>query len=156
MALTNAEMANQLSSLVKLDIDAQYAYGRLISIIDAGSLKNQLSRCQKDHERHINQLSAVVRALDSEPPLPASHSKYQMQDFTASFNPVDWEEAFCSIKANEELTNYIYRESSVLDFTPNIKELVARNSHDEDRHLKYIKEVLEYRLWEKEMGYSYP
>ncbi len=150
MPLTNTEMADKLSSLVQSDAEAVRAYGQILSIMDKGSLKNQLLRFQRDHERHVDQLSAVIRALDSEPPKSAFNSEGQStKGLTSDLKPAECEKILYSMKANEELINNLYRKSSVLDFSPNIKGLVERNCDDEELHLRYITEVLASRLWEK-------
>jgi Domain of unknown function (DUF2383) len=142
MALTSTAMADMLSSLVQLDIRAVYAYRQAIPMMGAGGGKNQLIRFQTDHERHIHQLSAVIRALDSEPPsLTSGFKGFLMQGVTEIRSLTGLETSLCAIKVGEELTNQLYGKSCSGDFTPSIKELVTRNFADEQRHLKYLEEV---------------
>ena len=142
MALTCAEMADRLNSLVRADIDAVQAYRQLIPLMDTGSVNDQLIRFLKDHERHIDQLSAVVRALDSDPPVIISGVEgLHMQVSAAIGDATGPESATDALRAGEELANRLYGECCALDFTPNIKELVRRNYGEEQRHLRYLEEV---------------
>ncbi|MGA2400485.1 MAG: ferritin-like domain-containing protein [Syntrophobacteraceae bacterium] len=142
MALTGAEMADRLNSLVQVDIDAVHAYRQVMPLMGPGRVKDQLIRFQQDHERHIDQLSAVVRALDSEPPVLVTDVEgLHIQGFAAIGGATKPQSATEAVRAVEELANRLYRESCALDFTPNIKELVRRNYGEEQRHLRYLEEV---------------
>ena len=57
------DMIDHLSDLVKVDIDAVHAYGQVIKHIDITSVREQLVNFQGDHERHITDLSRVIRNL---------------------------------------------------------------------------------------------
>lgn len=149
MAMTNIEIAKELAALVELDIDAIQAYSRAIPCIGSTSVKDLLIRFRQDHERHVEQLSAVIRALDAQPP---SHCT-QMPGCSGQAPPaaVEFAEegALQMIRVHEELATTNYGSSSRLDLTPNIKELVMENYQDEQVHLRFISGVLAGRAWQK-------
>ncbi|MHC1727911.1 MAG: ferritin-like domain-containing protein [Syntrophobacteraceae bacterium] len=147
MAMTNIEIANELLFLVKLDLDAMQAYSRAIPTVCSACVKDLLRRFQQDHERHVEQLSAVIRALDAEPLLFGTEpSSFQTADSAAGLS-LNGEGALNMIKVHEELVTRNYGSSCEMDFTPNIKELVSENYQDEQVHLRFIRGVLAGRAW---------
>jgi rubrerythrin len=148
--VTNLDMAYELSSLVKLDIDAAHAYSQAIAAIETIAVRDRLIQFQRDHERHARQLSSVIRALDVEPPEYSQDFKgFSVEGFTAIRSTLGTDGALMAMKTHEELSNKKYREAHALGFTPNIKELIGRNYLDEQVHLKFIEELLADRPWEK-------
>ncbi|MFZ2448117.1 MAG: ferritin-like domain-containing protein [Syntrophobacteraceae bacterium] len=148
--MTDFDMAKELSELVELDIEAAHAYGQAITIVTEPGIRDRLARFQKDHERHIEQLSAVIRALDAEPPAYAWDLKStQPEEVAPIAGMMGTEGTISTMKTKEVFANKTYREAQHLSFTPNIGELVRRNYQDEQVHLNYLEEVLAARSWER-------
>ncbi len=150
MAMTNIEIAKELAILVELDMDAIQAYSRAIPCIGSTSVKDLLIRFRQDHERHVEQLSAVIRALDVLPPSPGADRPGCSGQTPAAVDVELAEEgALQMIRFHEELATSNYGSSSGLDLTPNIKELVMENYQDEQVHLRFISGVLAGRAWQR-------
>src|SRR4051794_34380428 len=66
--MQDTETLAALRALIHLDIDAVYAYKQAIDHAEAPLVRDQLMRCQSDHERHIAQMSALMRTYGGEPP----------------------------------------------------------------------------------------
>jgi len=148
--MTSRDMAKELSALVQLDIDAVHAYGQVDEAIGPVEFRNQLLRFRNDHEKHIEQLSAVLRALDADPPVREQDFKgFVLEGFTAIENHLGVEEALLAMKTNEELINQRYKEAFIRGFTPRIGELVAYYYLDEQTHLQFIEKLLAGKSWEK-------
>ncbi len=148
--MTIVDMAEVLSALAQLDIDAVRAYEQAIGAVGQGGIRESLTRFRDDHKRHIEHLSAVIRALDAAPPEYTPEFKgFLIEGFTAIQNLLGTEGALIGMGNNEELTNRKYVEAYEMNLSPNIKELVGHNYHDEQIHLKYLRETLASRAWEK-------
>lgn len=148
MAMDNVEIVDELSCLVQSDINAMHAYGQALPLMSSAPIRDYLIRFRRDHERHIYQLSVVIRAFDVEPPILIGDLKGFVPDgFPALEKPAGIAYALLAMKTNEERMNQKYRQASLLDLTPNIKELVRRNYQDEQIHLRFMEEVLAERKW---------
>ena len=149
--ITHGEMAKVLISLVQADMEAVSAYGQALKEMEAAGLRDQLKRFQNAHGRHVDQLSAVIRALDAEPPDKSPEHKSRTEGGLTPIRPgCGAEEALRTMKSNEELTRRRYREAFEMELTPNIKELVGRYLEDERMHLRFIEQALANRMWENE------
>ncbi len=147
--MTDLETANELSTLVRLDIDAVHACSQAIAEIGTVSIRDRLALFRQDHERHIRELCAVIRAFGVQPPeCSPDLDEFLIEGFTAVRSGSGTEGALAAMKTNEEFTNTIYGEARALGFAPNIKELVDRNYRDEQLHLKFIEAVPADRPWE--------
>lgn len=143
-------MAEVLSTLARLEIDAVHANDQTIAAVGAGSIRDSLTRFRDDHKRHIEHLSAVIRALDAKPPEYTPDFKgFLIEGFTPIESLPGIEGALMAMKKNEQLINRRYAEALDMNLSPNIKELVGHNYRDEQVHLKYIEDVLASRAWEK-------
>ncbi len=142
-------IAKNLSSLAQLDIDAVHAYGQAMKNIDVAMVRNQLSRFQADHERHITDLSECIRRLGEEPPEYARDFKgFLLEGFTAIRSATGTEGALKAMKSNEEKTNKDYNAALSWDLPADVRAIVQRNYEDERRHLAYVEEALSERVWD--------
>ena len=57
----------ELNDLLKLDHDAVHAYNLAIRALDSEEYKRQLAEFRADHERHIDELSQLIRSRDGTP-----------------------------------------------------------------------------------------
>lgn len=138
-----------LQSLAQLDIDAIHAYSSAIERIDLSDVKKQLIHFRADHERHVSDLSTLIGKLGGNPPKTTLDFKgFLIQGFTAIRSMIGNESALKAMKMNEELTNKNYYEALEFDLQPDVKAVVQKNYEDERRHLKYIRQCIENRVWE--------
>jgi hypothetical protein len=148
MAMDNVDIISELGCLVQFDINARQAYEQVISLISSSPARDHLFRFQRDHGRHIAQLSAVIRAFEVEPPAMVRDLRgFVLDGFPAFEDSSSVAYTLLAMKSNEKLINQAYRHASLLDFSPNIKELVSRNYEDEQIHLRFVEEVLADRRW---------
>ncbi|HEX8950115.1 MAG TPA: DUF2383 domain-containing protein [Dissulfurispiraceae bacterium] len=143
------EMIDNLSDLVKVDIDAVHAYGQVIKHIDITSVREQLVNFQGDHERHIKDLSRVIRNLGGEPPEFSRDFKgYVLQGFAALRSMTGDEGALKALKSGEEFTNKRYHEARSWDLPADIISIIESNYEDEQRHLNYVNQAINDKVWE--------
>lgn len=148
--MENREIAKELKSLCQLDIDAIHAYNETLHHLDLKEVKNTVEKFKGDHERHVKDLSALIRSLGEEPPSFKPDIKgYMLDVFTKIRSLTGNEGAIKSLKSGEDLTNKRYGEAVKKAFPANIKEIVQRNFRDEERHLHYIEQAIKDQVWKK-------
>lgn len=147
------KLVSKLNDLIQLDIDAVNAYEQAIKRIDIPQVAHDLEQFKGDHQRHIEELSAAVRRLGSEPPeLSPDVKGYLIEGFTALRSLTGTEGALKAMRSNEKTTNKNYQKALSEDLPPEIEEIVRRGRDDERRHLLYIENALGNRVWETGVG----
>ena len=148
--MTNQEMVDKLSSLVKIDVDAVKSYGQAIEEIDKPDIRNQINQFSDDHNRHITELFNMIREFGGAPPSYSLDMRgFLLEGFTAIRSLTGTAGALKALHTNEEITNRDYSKALSFDLPLPAKELVNKNFADEQRHLKYITQQIESRVWEK-------
>jgi uncharacterized protein (TIGR02284 family) len=154
--MTQQEPVSHLITLAQLDIDAARAYAQAIDNIDIPSIRDRLDDFRQDHERHVSELSEVIRWMGGEPPERTPDVKgYFIEGYTAIRAMMGIAGALRAMKTNEMMANAIYERALALDLAPEVRGLIERNREDERRHLAYIESVLEDRAWQYDGGRSH-
>lgn len=148
--MESKEIVKHLKALVHLDIDAYHAYHQAIEKIDLKTVKDQLTQFQQDHKNHVEVLSEQIKKLGDEPPnFSLDFKGFLIQEFTALEGVFGTEGALHAMKSNEELTNKTYKQALCLDLPPELQDIIQHNQEDEARHLHYIEQAIENRVWKK-------
>lgn len=148
--LSGKELCNKLEKLVQLDIDAIHAYDQAIEKTDVESIRNQLTDFKRDHERHVSDLSEVIRSNGGEAPVFSRDFKgFIIEGFTALRSATGTEGALKAMQGNEKLTNSRYDDALSWDVPQDVKDILLRNREDERRHIEYIERCLDQKLWEQ-------
>ncbi len=142
------EVAKKLASLAQLDIDAVHAYEQAIEKVDVAHVKEQLVKYKDDHDRHIRELSAVIRRLGGTPPDYSPDFKgFLISGFTSLRSITGTEGALKAMKTNEKLTNKNYKDATGWDLDPEARQIVDNAYGDEKNHLSYIEKTLDTEAW---------
>lgn len=148
--MTNQEMTDKLSSLMKVDIDASKSYGQAIEEIDIADVREQVTKFRNDHERHITDITNMIRELGGTPPSYSRDMRgFFLEGFTAIRSLTGTAGALKSLATNEKVTNHEYGQAMSWELSPPARELVERNYNDEKRHLQYIEQAISNKVWEK-------
>ncbi len=147
--MDDREIASRLKRLAQLDIDAVHAYGQAIKHIDMPDVREHCTRFQGEHERHVTDLSGIIRRLGEEPPEFSRDFKgFLLQGFTAIRGLTGTEGALKALKTGEEMTNKKYSEALSWEMPLDIVSFIQRNYEDEQRHLHYVNQAIDSRIWE--------
>ena len=150
MERSQESMMKHLRSLCQLDIDAVRAYSQAIEEIDVLEIATKLTEFKTDHERHISDLSALLREFGAPVPEHKTDLKgFFIEKFTAIRSKTGTGGALKAMRGNELLTTRAY--SDALEDTSLVeraRELVRKNYSDEQRHLHYIEQAIAERVWE--------
>lgn len=137
--MDRSEVVNLLNDLIHLDIDAVRAYGQAIDNIKDTSARDMLVGFRGDHERHVNDLSAMVRNYGGEPAERPDLKGVLLEGMTAIRSAMGEVPALRAMRDNERLTNRRYAKALETPGLPDeVRSLIAANREDERRHLAWI------------------
>lgn len=139
MVGTQKSLAQLLNSLIELDFDAIAAYRSAIDKVSGSEDKAKLRGFMADHERHIVDLTPLVRQL-GEKPAEAADAKAALTKGKVMLASIFGDRAVLeAMKLNEDDTNAAYeRANARTDLSFEVREVVAKNLADERRHRAYI------------------
>lgn len=128
-----------LNDLIQLDFDAVKAYGQAIEKIDDGAARADLVSFQADHERHVRELSQVVRLMGGEPEGEGRDLKgVLLEGLTALRSVTGTLGALKAMRMNEKLSNRMYERALEARLPSAARDMIVRNREDERRHLAAI------------------
>jgi rubrerythrin len=153
------ELLNLLEDLAHVDIDAWHAYGQAMERIEnALEIRRKLEEFREDHRRHETELAGKIVALGGNPPEFSKDFKgHLIEGFTALRSITGTQGALAAMRSNEQLTNRKYAKAlDELALPSDIRMLLEGGYADEQRHLQYIEDRLDYLVEEKgERGKRY-
>jgi uncharacterized protein (TIGR02284 family) len=138
-----AAFIDTLKNLIELDFDAVAAYEAAVSRLEDAAIKDQLGEFMSDHQRHIQQLSAIVRELGELPPTDKDLKAVLTQGKVVIGNLTGDKGILQAMKSNEDDTNRAYEQAlRRTDILPRAEGLLKQNLADERRHRSWIEERL--------------
>jgi uncharacterized protein (TIGR02284 family) len=145
-----------VQDLIHLDMDAIRAYEQAIKACEHAIVSNQLESFRRDHERHVRELSEEMRRLGENPDVRTDVKGFFIEGFTA-LTSIGTRSALMSMVGNEQLTNARYKAAVELqDLPESTKDVIRRNYSDEQRHLEWIRNALDQKIWEGEAATRSP
>jgi uncharacterized protein (TIGR02284 family) len=148
MEATGMSSISALQNLIHLDMDAIKAYEQAIKACEHEVVASQLRLFQADHQRHVRELSEELRKLGEQPKVTTDVKGFFIEKFTA-ITSMGTRSALMSMMGNEQLTTSRYKAALELQDIPETSKAVVRmNYADEQRHLTWIKNALEKKVWE--------
>jgi rubrerythrin len=143
------DIIKKLESLAQLDIDAFHAYGQAIEKITYQSIRENFTKFQQDHLRHVEEISALIREMGQVPPEFSRDFKgFLLEGFTSLRSLSGTQGALAAMRTNEKITNSRYQDATGLDLPPEVHTLLEKNYSDEQRHLAYIEDRLDFLVRE--------
>ncbi|HEX5724338.1 MAG TPA: ferritin-like domain-containing protein [Longimicrobiaceae bacterium] len=142
---TEAQLVAELNDLIRLDHDAVGAYTLAIAKLENEEYRASLREFRGDHERHIQELSALVRARGSEPagaphPPPPGFFKPAIQALGALGGD---RAVLLAFKSNEGQVRDKYRRHADRPHPGDVEPVLRRAALDEERHYAWVEQVLE-------------
>jgi len=138
-----------LQDLIHLDMDAIQAYGQAIKACEHENVAQKLGEFRSDHERHVRDLSEELRKLGENPDVRTDVKGFFIEKFTA-ITSRGTRSALTAMQGNEKLTNAKYAAAEELQDLPgSAKQIIHRNHQDEARHLEWIRNVTDQRIWQQ-------
>ena len=153
--MESRQLIDKLVSLVLLDIDAIHAYDQAMINLSMNvlSVKNQFLQFKYDHERHVQNLTDCIHRIGSEAPQFSKEFKgFSFSKFKSLEKVQELEEILNMMLENERCTNMTYDDVLSFDLPDEVRMTVKNNRDDERRHLKYIKNCIESKIWLKKVA----
>jgi rubrerythrin len=141
---SDSALVAELNDLLKLDHDALQAYTLAIRLLESEEYKRQLEEFRADHQRHIDELSQLIRSRDGTPlelpHLPSGAFKLAVQAIGGAGGD---KAVVLAFKANERQVRDKYRRSARTPHPADVTSVLARAADDESRHYRWALETLE-------------
>lgn len=132
-----------LMDLVELDFDAVAAYEAAVNRLNDPVVKDQLGQFMSDHQRHIQELSVIVRELGQVPPTSSDVKAVLTQGKVVIGGLVGDKGILSAMRSNEDDTNQAYEQALKRnDILPRAEGILKQNLADERRHRAWIEERL--------------
>jgi hypothetical protein len=143
------KVCGHLNRLIQLDFDAAGTYREALLHIDDPAAASDLQSFLVDHERHVMELTSIVRDLGGVPLHAHRDFKGALMEGMTKLRSRGTLGALRAMRLNEKLTNRGYDKASTVYMPPIGQVIVAENYADERRHLAAIEGHIE-RLAGKE------
>lgn len=138
-----SDMLEMIDDLIGLDYDAIEAYRTAIDRIEDTSFKAQLTEFMMDHQRHTQELSALLREHGENPQDGPTMKRFLTTGKVALADLMGDKAILMAMKTNEEDTNTAYQRAANRDELPeDLKKAVLRGLDDERRHRSWIIDTL--------------
>jgi len=149
-AQTETALVADLNDLLKLDHDAVQAYTLAIKGLESEEYKARLVEFRGDHQRHIDELTQLVRSRGGTP-MEMSHVSsgvfklaVQAVGTGARLTGAAGDRAvLVAFKANERQVRDKYRRLAREVHEADVTSVLARAADDEARHYAWVLETLE-------------
>jgi len=133
-----------LNDILQLDHDAVHAYRAAIAHLDDEGDKEKLRAFLADHERHVSELSELIRGRGGSPMklphLPTGFVKLAVQQLGRMGGDRGILRAFVS---NELQVRDKYRRHAERATDPEIRKVLQRGAEDEQKHYTWAVAALE-------------
>jgi bacterioferritin (cytochrome b1) len=139
----HGDLTSVLHQLVELDYDAVEAYRSAIERLHDSDSKASLTEFMHDHERHIDDVGALLRALGTDAPRGPDLKRVLTQGKVIIAGLLGDRPVLIAMKTNEDDTNTAYeRAAGRDDLTAEQQLVLRRNLSDEKRHRAWIEQRL--------------
>ncbi|UQA55419.1 DUF2383 domain-containing protein [Polyangium aurulentum] len=138
-----------INDLIALDLACAAAYAVSAKACKDQEIRNKLLEFKGDHDRHVSELSEVVRDMGGEPIERIDAKGMLIEGYTMLSSQED-RTAVLAMKGNEELSNNAYASALQANLPNEIREMVMRNFEDERRHMTWLRGAVIVRGWDVE------
>jgi rubrerythrin len=139
-----AALLRALNDLLQLDEDAIRSYQVAIDALSTETLKRKVRQFRRDHQRHVRELSDLIREYGGTPlkipHLSTGFVKLAVQALGAAGGD---RTVLLMFRANEWESARKYADVARRRYPPAVREVLRRGAEDEQRHYRWAAETLE-------------
>ena len=141
---TQADFAKAVEELIELDYDAIEAYTAAINRLENPTYKSKMNEFKSDHQRHVAELSEMLRERGKTPPTgPSAGKQWLAKGKVILANLIGDKTILAAMKTNEDDTNTAYeRMNHHRDKWPEANDILVRGLQDEQRHRTWIEATI--------------
>jgi ElaB/YqjD/DUF883 family membrane-anchored ribosome-binding protein/rubrerythrin len=143
-APASAEVLEGLNDLLQLDHDALGAYDVAIEKLEDRDNADQIAGFRRDHERHVRDLNELITGMGGTP-RNEPHATGPFKKAMQSLGAVGGDKGLLLAWRTNELqvrTKYDSYASRANMWPDNVKRVIDRNALDEERHYRWVADVL--------------
>jgi rubrerythrin len=140
-----SEVLDGLNDLLQLDHDAVGSYDVALEKLENQDYISQITGFRHDHERHIRDLNALITQFGGTP-MNEPHRTGPLKKALQSLGAVGGDTGVLVAWRANELTvraKYDSYAAKANRWPPEVKRLIDRNALDEERHFRWVAELLE-------------
>ena len=135
--------------LCLLDMAAVEAYAIAVDACTTRETRETLESFRGDHERHVRELGAWLKANGCDPPGEMDASGETIRSYT-ELACEEERGAVLATMGNEELTNEAYASALTAEIPEDAREIVVRSFADERRHIAFLRGLVKLSGWDAE------
>ena len=136
---TQKALSSMLNQLIELDFDTIEAYRAAMDRLESPSDHTQLQWFLADHERHVRELSLLVRQLGETPAEEADMKQVLTKGKVVIASLLGDRAVLSAMKSNEDDSNLAYeRAVRRNDLPARVRSVLERNLADERRHRTWL------------------
>ena len=133
----DAALVAELNDLLQLDYDAVAAYTLALKALDDPDYQEAVRTFKADHERHIEELTELVRQYDGIPmPIPHLSGVFKLA-VQAVGAAGDDAAVITTFKSNEVQSRDKYRRAASRQHPADVQGVLIRAARDEQRHFDW-------------------
>lgn len=144
-APSTTEILDGLNDLLQLDHDAIQAYDVAIEKLEDRDHADQIAGFRRDHERHVRELNELITTLGGTPK-NEPHATAPLKQGLQSLGGLAGDKGLLIAWRANELqvrTKYDNYASKAMLWPADVKRVIDRNALDEERHYRWVAELLE-------------
>jgi ferritin-like metal-binding protein YciE len=136
--------SDALKDLIELEYAAVDAYDAAITRLENSEYKTKITGFKKDHEKHIEDLSILLKSNNQEVPKSGNYSKELITTGKVVIADLLGDEVILrALRSNEIDTNTAYeRMNERKDKWPDSVAIIAGGLHDERRHKEWLDKTI--------------
>jgi hypothetical protein len=137
-----AALVAELNDLLQLDYDAAAAYSLALGALDDPEYQEAVRRFKADHERHIDELTALIHSYGGVPiAMPHVSGVFKLAVQGAG-GLGDDSAVVTAFKANEVQSRDKYRKAASRQHPADVQGVLIRAARDEQRHFDWAMRTL--------------
>ncbi len=153
--MSDSQIAEQLSRLLALEVDAVQAYSAALSLVGDGPLHDELALFGLEHQQHAVALHEKMMQLGHAPPQVTPDVKgVVIGALTPPRRRPNLEELLEAMRGNEQLTNSVFAKALAKPLPREMREFLLAMYGEEQHHLQWVERTLSRRPWESSLPAS--
>lgn len=138
-----ANFVAALKDLLELDYDAIEAYEVAINRLENQEYKSKLTEFKKDHERHVSELTALLKKHNEDAPTGPSGKQWLTKGKVILADLAGDNAILVAMRSNEIDTNTAYERLNEFDdkWSDSV-DILKRGLDDERKHKAWLESVL--------------
>lgn len=141
--MKTAEIVQELSRLMQLEVDANAAYDAAVAALGPGPVRDELALFRVEHQRHVLALYDLFMALGaSAPEVTPDVQGVVIGALTPPRARLSEVEILEAMRGNEQLTSSVYTKALAKPLPEPVREVVERARADEREHLDWIERAI--------------